>query len=228
MFFLSKILLFLYVVNIQKGFVMSISVDLLLSYGAIESKCPKNHEIFAEGETAKCFYQIKKGIVKMFTYNDQGNELIMGFFADNDSFGEPAIFGKFPYPCTAVSVIDSTIMKIDIENFKELIKDNFAFHLELDKILSERVNYKSFLLKEVLNESTEHKILSIIDYFKLKSMKRYDDEGRIKPIYYIFPFTRNELAAMVGLRVETVIRHVRKLADSGQIVIKNRKIMRKY
>jgi CRP-like cAMP-binding protein len=207
---------------------MSISIDLLLNYGAIEANFQKNQEVFAEGESANYFYQIKKGIVKMYTYNDEGNELIMGFFTDNDSFGEPPIFGKFPYPCTAVSVIDSTIMKIDIDNFKELIKDNFAFHLELDKILSERVNYKSFLLKEVLNESTEHKILSIIDYFKLKSKKRYEDEGRIKPIYFIFPFTRNELAAMVGLRVETVIRHVRKLADLGQIAIKNRKIMRKY
>lgn len=207
---------------------MSISVDLLLSYGAIETKYPKNHVIFAEGDSAYSFYQIKKGIVKMFTYNDEGNELIMGFFTDNDSFGEPPIFGKFPYPCTALAVIDTTIMKIDIENFKELIKENFAFHLELDKILSERVSYKSFLLKEVLNESTEHKILSIIDYFKLKSIKRYENEGRPKPIYYIFPFTRNELAAMVGLRVETVIRHVRKLADLGQILIKNRKILRKY
>jgi CRP-like cAMP-binding protein len=207
---------------------MSISVDLLLSYGAIETKYPKNHVIFAEGDSAYSFYQIKKGIVKMFTYNDEGNELIMGFFTDNDSFGEPPIFGKFPYPCTALAVIDTTIMKIDIEKFKELIKENFAFHLELDKILSERVSYKSFLLKEVLNESTEHKILSIIDYFKLKSVKRYEDEGRPKPIYYIFPFTRNELAAMVGLRVETVIRHVRKLADLGQISIKNRKILRKY
>ncbi len=207
---------------------MSISVDLLLNYGAIETKYPKNHTIFSEGETARSFYQIRKGIVKMFTYNDAGNELIMGFFTDNDSFGEPPIFGKFPYPCTAISVIDTTIMKIETENFKELIKDNFAFHLELDKILSERVSYKSFLLKEVLNESTEHKILSIIDYFKLKSIKRYEDEGRPKPTFYVFPFTRNELAAMVGLRVETVIRHVRKLADLEQILIKNRKILRKY
>ncbi|MFN7791910.1 MAG: helix-turn-helix domain-containing protein, partial [Cyclobacteriaceae bacterium] len=42
---------------------------------------------------------------------------------------------------------------------------------------------------------------------------------------FAVPLTRQQIADMVGMRVETVIRTVKKLEDSGKVRLVNHKIL---
>ena len=57
-----------------------INEELLLEFGAQLKKYAKSDMIFNENESAKYYYQIKEGIVKMNNYNDDGKEFIQGIF----------------------------------------------------------------------------------------------------------------------------------------------------
>ena len=70
---------------------MQISTNLLLEYGGIQKIFEKNEYIFHEGDTARYFYQIIKGRVKVFCTNDDGKLFVQGVFVDGNSFGEPPL-----------------------------------------------------------------------------------------------------------------------------------------
>lgn len=145
-------------------------------------------------------------------------DFIQGFFVGGDSFGEPALLGNFPYPADARAVSDSKIWSLKKEDFILLLKENPDIHFKLTEILCRRLHYKSKLLMDITTQSPEQLILNIIDYFKEKS-------GRKNQIYEV-PFTRQLLADLTGLRVETVIKKVKQLVERGELKQDQRRIYR--
>ena len=70
----------------------------------------------------------------------------------------------------------------------------------------------------------EERILAIIDLLKAKlSREQYGQED-----HFLVPVTRQEIADMTGLRVETVIRKVGLLEEQGKLIVSERKILRAY
>ncbi|MNL28686.1 hypothetical protein D3C87_1503420 [compost metagenome] len=87
--------------------------------------------------------------------------------------------------------------------------------MELIKTLSNRLFYKSMMLEELANEQAEHRIRTLIAYL-LKNMEKGD----------VMDVTRQQLADMSGLRVETVIRLVKKLATQKELKLLKGKIIK--
>ena len=63
------------------------------------------------------------------------------------------------------------------------------------------------MLQEVANEEGEHRLLTLIHY--LMAQKKAANE--------ILDITKQQLADMTGLRVETVIRIMKNIEDKGMI-----------
>lgn len=194
-----------------------ISENLLLEYSAkLESYRPVEI-IFSENQRADFYFQIKSGEIKMINTNDLGREFTQGIFAKGESFGEPPLFGGFKYPASAVSIKTSQIYKLPKKNFFKLLKNNPEIHLKLSKSLSKKLYYKSIILNEITGHPPEHRILTLIDFLKAK-------EGIVAS--YKVQLTRQQLADLTGLRVETVIRAVKQLEVEKEIQIINRKVWR--
>jgi CRP/FNR family cyclic AMP-dependent transcriptional regulator len=96
------------------------------------------------------------------------------------------------------------IWKCPYDSFTKLLKQNFEIHLELTKVLSGRLVYKSIMLSELAVEEAEHRLTTLISYFKKQ-------ESTTRGRSYKVPFTRQQLADMTGLRVETVIRSIKAM-----------------
>lgn len=198
---------------------MIIEPVILENFGAKPVSLHKNEILFSEGGPALNYYQVSEGIIKMNNYSQDGQEFVQGMFKDGESFGEPPLFADFPYPANAVAVIDSVVWKLPKENLIRLLKENFDLHLKFCAILSNRLQFKAMIAKEMSSHAPDHRILTLIDYFKEKA-KENDD-------FYEVPFTRQQLADMTGLRVETVIRSIRALAEKKELKIIKRKVFRK-
>ncbi len=69
----------------------------------------------------------------------------------------------------------------------------------------------------LISQDPESKVEGILNYLKLNS----DYKSQYS---YEVPLTRQQIANLTGLRVETVIRTVKKLENRKKIVIRNRKI----
>lgn len=178
--------------------------SVLKKYKARLVKLQKGEIIFQQGDSATNFHIVKTGQVKMVTYSDEGKEFIQGYFTENQSFGEPPFFNNLPYPASAIAVIDSEVWKCPYESFMTLLRDNFEIHLKLTRALSGRLVYKSMMLSEIAGEESEHRLATLIEYFR-------KEDGSLQNQPYKVPFTRQQLADMTGLRVETVIRTIKAM-----------------
>ncbi len=199
---------------------MIIPLVLLKKYNGIFHSVKKDDYIVYEDEPANFYLQVIEGSVKMSSYSADGQEFIQGIFKTGQSFGEPAIFGEFPYPNNAIAMEDSTVCKLPKDNFLDLLRDNFDIAMKFHYIMSHRLRYKAILLKEISSYYPEHIIMTLLRYLR-DNMK--DEEGQ--PFHV--PYTRQQIADMTGLRVETVIRTVKKLQKEGKLEIKTHKIFLK-
>jgi CRP/FNR family cyclic AMP-dependent transcriptional regulator len=202
-----------------------IDPDVLKKYGAKEIHLEKDEAVFHEGEEALNYFQIGKGSLKMITNSPEGKEFIQGVFKTSDSFGEPPLFCNFPYPSAAIAIEPTAVIKLARDNFFRLLKENFEVHLLMDQVLCQRLRYKSMVLSEISSYDPEHRIISLLKYFKTDANSQMKREKRAQPDFsYTVPFTRQQIADMSGLRVETVIRAVKKMETEGKIKIIGRKI----
>ena len=189
---------------------------ILISYKASLKTYTKGDFVFSENEDAVFYYQIQSGKLRMFNLTEDGKEFIQGFFENNQSFGEPPLLGDFKYPATAECLEDCKIYVLNKNSFLKLLKSHPDIHLSFTTLLSKRMMYKATLMKEISLYPPEHRILTLLQYFKKST-------GNTKDVYEV-QLTRQQISELTGLRVETVIRAIKKLEKTNQLSIKDRKV----
>lgn len=179
----------------------------------------KDQVLFHDGDRATDYYQVEEGSVKMFIVSAEGQEFIQGIFSAGESFGEPALIGKFPYPGSAMAIEPCRVWKLSGDYFLQMLEENFDLHLKMTHVLCQRLRYKSMVLSEISSHDPDHRIISILKYYKSKN-SRPGETSRIR-----IPYTRQQIADMSGLRVETVIRTVKKMEKEGKLFLDGHKIV---
>jgi len=177
----------------------------------------KDQMLVCEGDPATDYLQVESGAVKMFIVSPDGQEFIQGIFGAGESFGEPALIGKFPYPGNVVAIEPARVWRLPADYFFQMLKENFDLHLKMDQVLCQRLKYKSMLLSEISSREPEHRIITLLKHYKAK-------HGIAADTRITIPYTRQQLADMTGLRVETVIRAVRKMEKEKKLILEDHKI----
>lgn len=193
-----------------------IKEDVLLAYGGTFRKYKKGQCIFFEGDTPVFFYQVSEGSVRMVNVFNNGKEFIQGIFKKGESFGEPVLFINKPYPITAIANEDTIVLKMAKENFLYLLHNNDDVLYEFTSLFAQRLYFKTAIAKEISGERPDHRIVTLLQMFKAQN-------GCTKEKDFKVDLSRQRIADMLGLRVETVIRTMKKLEDNSVIVIKNGK-----
>lgn len=198
---------------------LSIPVDILLAYGASYKKVKKRQIIFYEGDPAIYYYQIITGKVKMINGVEDENEFIQGIFEDEQCFGEPPLFYHGNYPATAVAGEPTLLIRLAKEPFRQMLKEH-TFLMELFlRIFAERLRNKSLNAVFLSSNNTEKRIFNVLDTYA-----RPDGEMPGK----VVKLTRQDVADLCGLRVETVIRAIKKMETAGLLSIVSGKVYLKH
>ncbi len=197
-----------------------ISPALLELHQATKKNYAKGTIIFNEGSLPMHYYQIISGEVKMSNFNDDGREFIQGIFHEGQSFGEPPLFIERTYPACAIAVSDCEIYVVTKTKFLDMVTTNSEVSLEIIENLAKRLHYKSMIAEEISTHDPEHRLLKLMDYSIQFFQLEKDKNG------YLIALTRQQMADLTGLRVETVIRAIKSLEKKNQIKIINRKVFR--
>lgn len=195
-----------------------IEETILKEYNAQKKDYSKEEVIFEEGEMARFYFQIESGEVKMCNFSEKGQEFIQGIFSAGRCFGEPPLFGDFGYPARAVALTDCTIWKVPKHRFMKMLTDYPEVHLKLTSSIASRLYYKSLMASEISNEDSSHRILKLLKYLKEEVYEMDEKEA------FAVHLTRQQIASLTGLRVETTIRAIKKLEREGSLVIEKRRI----
>lgn len=161
----------------------------------------KGETIYRPDTPPRAVYFIKSGKVKMVTVNNEGQEFIQGLFKSSEYFGEPALLLNMPYLAYTIALQDSEIIPVDEKTFYGFLESDAAFSKRLILNLSNRLFYKSMMLEELANEHADHRVKTLLNYL-LRDVAPGQD----------LKVTRQQMADMTGLRVETVIRIIKQPA----------------
>ncbi len=195
-----------------------ISEELLIKYGAKEQSYEKGEYIFDEGQAARYYFQLKDGSVKMNNFNDEGKEFVQGIFGEGKCFGEPPLLGDFNYPANAVAIKSSIVFRLAKAQLFELLSTHPDVLLRMTRSIATRMNYKAIMLAEISSNSPEHRISRFLTYLK------EDVYSISEPYGFQVELTRQQIADLTGLRVETVIRTIKAMEKSGVLKIIQKKI----
>lgn len=194
-----------------------ISIDTLLAWGATYRKVAEGETIFREGTECHFYFQLVEGSIRWVNITDEGREFIQEMIEPGESLGEMPLFDDGPYAATAIANKDSLLLRLHKNTFHQVLKEDPETHFAFSKSMGERMRFKFFLLKELACSDPERRISELISYFKQSKKYICQDCNRVQ-------LTRQQIADMTGLRVETVIRAIKHLQHKGSLVIDKGKV----
>ncbi len=196
---------------------MSITPRLLHSVGATEECFNVGDYIFREDGTPQFYYQIEEGEIKLNSYNNEGKEFIQNIVSPGQCFGESMLFLEKPYPVNAIALTECKILKICREKFLTLLDIYPNIALDICNALSETTYNKFVLMRKISSKNAVERLTEIMDLLK------EPQENKDKYTFEI-KHTRQQLASLTGLCVETAIRAIKKMEGNKMLKIRNRKI----
>ncbi|MCJ8153374.1 Crp/Fnr family transcriptional regulator [Chryseobacterium sp. SSA4.19] len=197
---------------------MVIKEEILYSVGAVTRRYGPSEIIFNDGDVPNYYYQIVTGHVKLNNYNDEGKEIIQTLLEDGQSIGESLLFMDKPYPMNAVTFTPCTIIRLPKLVFLDLMKLYPDICLNMNKILSQRLYFKIIMAQNLSSQNPAAKLKVLMDY--LKSFQKEQT-----PYSFKIPLTRQQMASLTGLCVETAIRTIKTMERNRIVKIENRKIL---
>ena len=207
----------LFLINTGKLIIMKIDIDTLLAWGAAYKKVSAGEIIFKEGTQSSFYYQLVTGKVRWVNINDDGKEFLQFVIEPDECFGELALFDNEPFAATAIADEDSVIIRLHNSSFIQLLKENPELHFDFSRLLTQRLRFKFLILKELANHHPENSISTLLNYFKETKHNICNKCNKLK-------LTRQQIADMTGLRVETVIRTMKTMQLKGVLQINKGKV----
>ena len=200
-----------------KSFTM-IDIDLLLSCGAAFKKLKAGDIIFSEGQSCSFYHQLVEGKVRWVNIDEEeGKDCIHSMIEPGESFGEFPLFDDGPFAATAIAEEDSVIIRLHKPSFLQLIKENNEISFKFTQLLSKRLRFKFSVIKSFTANCPENRIATLLNNLRAENKNFCGSCHQLN-------LTRQQIANMTGLRVETVIRTMRTMHEKGELLISKGKV----
>jgi CRP-like cAMP-binding protein len=168
---------------------------------------PRKQPIFAQGEAADSVFYIRDGKVRLSVLSKNGKEATIGVLGEGDFFGEGCLTGQPIRMCSATSLTDCTVMRIDKKTMMDVIHREREFSdMFVAYLLTRNIRYEADLVDQLFN-SSEKRLARI-----LLLLAHFGKDG--KPEVAIPRISQETLAEMVGTtrgRVNFFMNRFRKM-----------------
>lgn len=179
------------------------------------SNYTKGDMIYNEGSHSNFIYLIKKGVVKNHKFDEDGKELITSIQKEDDLFGYSSFTQNIPYQESATAIENSELVCISKYKVKDILNNNHKLTLELIQLLTDDLSAIKEQLLQMAYSSVQKKTAATILKFAEKLNKKPEDPIKI---------SRNDLASVAGVAMETLIRTISRFKKEGLIDIEGRNI----
>lgn len=210
---LAKVALFqLKKLNDQKNEIIEIPnlQDLkkyFFSRGEEISLC-KKEILFSENQLAKNVFFLQKGLIKSFSIDEYGKELITEIYRSGSFLGLYSFKDCLVYPEGALAIESSRLFRLPLSLVVKVFQFNPQLTLQWAQELSEEViDLKNLLLQTAYASVLRKTVNTILEYSEKRKFKK-KELGRI---------SRADLASVAGISKESFIRSLSALKNDGLI-----------
>jgi CRP/FNR family transcriptional regulator, polysaccharide utilization system transcription regulator len=180
----------------------------LLESNRVEVTYKKGETLCKQGTFASHIMYICKGLVKVYVENDK-DSLILKILPEGNLIGLTSLYdGNNIFQYSAIAYQDSLVRLIDINVFRQLLKQNPDFANEVINILCENSiqTYGRFFC--FTHKQSYGRMADILLCLACRIYKKNE---------FDLLLSRKELAELTGLSTERVIRIIKKFKDDGLI-----------
>jgi CRP/FNR family transcriptional regulator len=176
----------------------------------------KGETVCKQGAFASHVFFLEEGLVKVYLEERKSN-LILSLSTNHSLLGLSSIFegnNKLPYSISTYT--DSKIRMIDIQVFKQLLKQNSDFSFRIINILNEGTaqiygRFFSLTKKQLHGRLADILLCMATRIFKSKTFE--------------LPLSRADLGDLTGMSTESVIRMMKEFKDDGLIDMKSKNVV---
>ncbi len=173
----------------------------------IESSYKKGEYIFRQGDPAHYFHVLQEGSVKCVKSSPDGKDVTLKVLMPGDLFCcEAAVFDGTPHPGCALPMGDVRLLRLDKQTYFDILRRNPDAAIEVIKYLGQRLNEAQEKNKTLALDRAESRIASLLIDLSERSSIRETQGHRLT-----IRLTRQDLADMAGITVETAIRIMSRL-----------------
>lgn len=194
-----------------------LDINLLLAWGATYKKLNGGDVIFSEGNPCNFYFQLITGRVRWVNIDENGKEFLHCMIEKGETFGELPLSDGQHYSGTAIAENDCVILRLHAPVFRQLLEEKPAIHLEFTLMLNTLLQKKSKTLCSIALDHPEQRILTLLENL-------IQENRNICRKCRQLTLTRQHIADMTGLRVETVIRAMRHMHERGELTIEKGKV----
>ncbi|MEN0052984.1 MAG: response regulator [Mucilaginibacter sp.] len=166
----------------------------------------KKQIIYYEGDQPMGIYLILEGTVKTVKFTDDGREFMTGLYKTDNYLGVNALLLNEAFKETAVAIEDATVCLLPRDIILSLLSRYPAISQQFLKMLSNNISEKEDQLLELAYNSVRKRLAQVL----LRLNKQSDDPMLLK-------VSREELAGMAGMAMETVSRTLTNFKEEGLI-----------
>ncbi|WP_258319869.1 Crp/Fnr family transcriptional regulator [Qipengyuania flava] len=173
-------------------------------------------QILWEGDEAILVANVIEGVLKLSTQTAEGKEQILGLVYPSDFLGRP--FGQTtPYGVEALT--DAHICVFERKDFDRFAREHPRLeHKLLERTLGELDRTRRWMLL-LGRMNAEEKVAS----FLLEMGERLGTKTADGAIVIALPLSRQQMADVLGLTIETVSRQLTRLKKDGAIELPSRR-----
>jgi len=192
-----------------------LDIDLIIKKGGSIKKVEPKSIVFAEGTECIYYHQLVTGRIAWENSNEEGKEFIQKIIEPGECFGELPLFDDDVYASDAIAIEQSEVARLPKPLFLKILKENPEIHFQYSRMLAQRLRFDFGLLKSFAFDKPEGRIRTLFKY--LKGQQKNNTPMQVM-------LTRQQIANMTGLRVETVIRAIVALNKKGELTIEQGKV----
>lgn len=167
-----------------------------------ETRYGKGQYIFREGDPTEYFHIVKEGTVKCFKSSPGGKECTLKVLMPGDLFCcDAATFDGAYHPGTAQPMGDVSVLRMRKEAYFEMLRRNPDAAMEVIRHLGNRLNEAQEKAKLLALDRADQRLAVLLASLAERT-------GRQEPngIRLSVRLTRQDMADMIGVTTETVIR----------------------
>jgi CRP-like cAMP-binding protein len=196
---------------------MIICENLLFSHGAELQNYTPGEYVFEEDSTPKYYLQIKSGTVKLSSFLEDGKEFIHGIPWDGHCLAETYLFNNKKYAVNAIAITDCEIIRLEKTKLMEMLKKKPDLFFKMYAYTADRMHYRYIIAAPFSFQDPLAKLHLIMSHVK-------EHFGFKEKFSCPIPYTRQQLASLTGMRIETVIRTIKKMEKQDLLRIDGTKI----
>ncbi|NEW81827.1 MAG: Crp/Fnr family transcriptional regulator [Mariniphaga sp.] len=181
---------------------------ILIDIHSVSINFKKGETVCKRGAFASHIFFLEEGLVKVYL-EERNKNLIIMLSTKNNLLGLSSIFdGNNKLPYSIATYTDSRIRMIDIQIFRQLLKQNSEFSYRIINLLNEKTaqiygRFFSLTQKQLHGRLADILLCLSNRIFKSRS--------------FDLPLSRADLGDLTGMSTESVIRMMKEFKDDGLI-----------